>query len=108
MEWVIKWVYDRKYDMMDDYKVDVERTWAFLEDKWMREGATSRLDVVWVVCVYFDDKWILRGIGEFGGLVCILSVGILWEVFEMLKFVSVFLFDFTVATSAGSDGANTT
>ncbi len=67
LEWVIKRAYDRKYDTTDDYKVDVERTWAFLEDKWTREGATSRLDAVRVVRAYFDNKWTSRGIGELGG-----------------------------------------
>ena len=108
LEWVIKRAYDRKYDTTDDYKVDVERTWAFLEDKWTREGATSRLDAVRVVRAYFDDKWTSRGIGELGGLVCIPSVGISREALEMPKSASVLSLDSMAATSAGSDGANTT
>jgi hypothetical protein len=108
LEWVIKRAYDRKYDTTDDYKVDVERTWAFLEDKWTREGATSRLDAVRVVRAYFDNKWTSRGIGELGGIVCVPSVGISRESLQIPKSTSVLSLDSMAATSAGSDGANTT
>ena len=105
---MIKRAYDRKYDTTDEYKADVERTWEFLEDKWTREGATSRLDAVRVVRAYFDYKWTSRGIGEHGGLVCIPSVGISRESLEMPKSASVVSLDSMAAPSAGSDGANTT
>ena len=108
LEWVINRAQNSRYQNTDEFKADVERTWAFLEDKWTREGAKTRMDAARVVREYFDSKWLSRGIGERGGLVCIGSVGISPETIQMKKSSSLYSLNSLAERANTNDWANAT
>ena len=93
LEWVVKRAHDSKYESTAEFKADVERTWDFLEKKWTSEGRASRLDAVRAVREHFDSKWLSRGIGDHGGLVCMTSVGISPDAINLPKSSSLYSLD---------------
>ena len=107
LEWVVKRAQDSKYQNTADFKADVERTWDFLEKKWTRERRASRLDAVKVVREHFDSKWLSRGIGDHGGLVCMPSIGISPDAINLPKSSSLYSLDSLIErTNDGMDRVN--
>lgn len=83
MEWVITRALNKQYESTDELLADVKRTWGVLEERWTRERSNNKMEALQEIKRAFEDKWRSKGIGERGGLVCIPSVGISRDAFEL-------------------------